>query len=214
MTKREVSELLGYQFTVINKAFVAAEKHNETMRQKKGKYTKVLSIDYSLDECLDALSLYTPMEQHYLADHFIYRDTFYKDSRNKKVKLTKDIRDFIFLYKHAANFYAVCNTCKFLVPKKINKPGSRFHPYCTFYDCFLNKQKNKLNVYKDRCKSYKYGKRVPFLWLKEGPTNLDIFLEREEKILGRDKSDYTSKKTPKGEAIPLLKEEEWDMFDE
>lgn len=216
MTKREIADLLGYQFTAINKAFVAAEKRNPSLMAKKGRYNKNLSIDYSLEECLDALREYSPMEKQYLKDHFIHRDSFYKDTRIKKVHLPKEIKDFVFLYTHCNHIHAVCNTCEFLVPKKINKAGSRFHPYCTFYECFLNKQKKekRMNVYKDRCSSFKYSRKTPYLWLKEGPTNLNIFLEQQEDILGREKSEYTSKKTAKGEAVVLLKDEEYDPFDE
>lgn len=216
MTKRELADLLGYSFTMINNAFTAAEKRNPTILKKKGSYNKNLSIDYSLEECLDALREYSPMEQQIVKEHFIHRDEFYKDSRKDKLKIPKDIKDFIFLYQNCNDKYAVCNTCAYLVPKKIQKVGSRYHPYCTFYECFLNKQKNKLNVYKDRCPSYQHDEnKIPFLWLKEGPVNLNVFLQSEQKILDRDASEYTSKKTKNGEPISLLKDEEieYDIFE-
>lgn len=205
MTKKELSKLFGYSEEFFHKFFREAAKVSPSIKAKNNKSTVSKVVDYTLEECLLALSFLPRANEaqvQYLKENFIERDGLYEDRTKRKVKLSSDAQHFLFLYKNANYHVAVCNTCTFLTGRKPNKAGTKFSPYCNLYGRFLNK--TKLNVYRDRCESYEYTEAPARLWGSDLPQNIDIDCKREKKTLGIDDSKFISKRLNKDDPIVLL----------
>lgn len=195
MTKKEIARLFGYREEYVGSLFDEAAKTHETIKAKRGHYSKMKAIDYTLEECLYAMSflkVWNPMMKQYLVENFIKRDGMYYDRTKENIKLSKDAKDFMYLNKRWFN-YQVCNNCAYCVPKQLNHAGSKDHPFCSFYEVFL--YKIKANVYKDRCQSWKKTEREPRIW--ELPRKV------EKKIIGIEVSRFKPRKSP-DEPIILL----------
>lgn len=213
MTLNEIGKLLGYPYPDISACFSKAGKEEgfiaENIRQKKGKSTKNKMIDYSLDEALFAMKhlwRFTEMQKQILKENFIERKEQYLYKDKKKVKYSRDARNFMSLLKMAHGPRKVCATCTYLSPRKINKPGSKDSPYCNFYNCFLNKSLPKRNIYQDRCESYEFTSADPLVFSEDGYVNVDIHGNIINKTLGIDNSRFTTGRTPAGEPIILLRD--------
>lgn len=50
----------------------------------------------------------------------------------------------------------------------MNHVGSGLHPFCTFYNCFLNKVKPYRDIYKSHCVTYMKGNKTPLVWTSIG----------------------------------------------
>lgn len=210
MTKKEISILLNYTEEYCHKFFRDAAKQDnpvsKSIANKNNHSTRVMVIDYTLEECLYALSFspnFTEMQEEFFKENFIKRNTLYKVNKLKRDKIPTDAQRFIFLYKRAKGMPAVCNTCAYLIPKAHNKAGVKERPFCNLYGVFIDKCSPKLNVYKDRCESYERTSSIPFLWLPDGPQNIDIFFNTTDKTIGVDRKDFISKR-PKNEPVYLI----------
>lgn len=211
MTSRELAKLLTYCEEYTRMTFRdAANDDNDISRAikaKNNKSTKTKVVDYTLEETLYAMrrqKTYTPAELIYTEENFIHRDTPYFDKRTvQKNPLSRDARNFLFIHRNATRFYAVCSTCKFIAARKMNMPGSRYHPYCTLFSAFLNKALPKRNIYKDRCDSYRCSAGEPLVLTRDGK----VYSERntdDKKTLGIDNSEFTTGRTKSG-PIPVLR---------
>lgn len=194
MTKKELAICLGYSEPKISYYFDLATPSHKGLQEKKGHYSKMKAINYTLDECLYAMSFlpcWNPMIKQYLIENFIDREGTCYDRTQEKNKLKKDALDFIFLYTHKKNTLKVCNCCSYCVPKQMNIVGvTKDSPFCNFYGVFLKKV--KFNVYKHSCKTFVESKELPRIW--EYPKNMNIYGEVDNKILGLEPGEYISKR--------------------
>ncbi len=214
MTLNEIANLLGYPYTIIVACFSKAGELKgriaENIKQKKYKSTKMKMIDYSFEEAdfaMQFLCRYTKMQSRYLKENFIERKEQYLYKDKGKPKMPHDAALLLGLLSIRKNVrFKCCATCAYITARKINKPGSKFSPYCNFYSCFLNKSLPKRNIYRDRCETYQYTKSEPMIFTKDGVINVNNKGEIVHKTLDIDNSRFTTGATPKGEPIQLLKE--------
>lgn len=205
MTKKEIAKLFGYTEVYIHQCFLRATPTHKGLKEKQGHYTKMKAINYTLDECLYAMSFcdsWNPMKKQYLIENFIDRPGMYYDRTGTTKKLSADAKAFLYFYKLNGGFLTVCNTCVWCVPKQMNKAGSREHPFCKFYNVFLNKV--KINVYKDKCPTFELSKSKPRIWEDGLPTNIDLHGNRSTDIAGIDRSKIISKREHPDDPIILL----------
>ena len=207
MTKKEIARLFGWTEFYVHQIFLKAVPTHKGLQQKKGHYTKLKAINYTLEECLYAMSFgkcWTPMMKQYLIDNFIDREGMYLDRTGETKKMSQDVHSFLYFYFRWGKTIEVCNTCQYCIPKQMNKAGSREHPFCNFYNVFLNKV--KINVYKDKCATYVKSTQKPRLWEPGMPTNIDVYGNKSYKIIGIDPSKFISKRENKDDPIILLTE--------
>lgn len=206
MTKRELAQMLGYHEGTVLQMFQAVARQDndisKTIKYKSRKSVKGKQVDFKLDEVLYVLKntdFITPMEIQYVKENFIHRDTPYKIEH--KEKLTRDEKIYIYWKSVYHKKMKVCNECLYCIPKRMQIAGSRFHPYCSFYNFFLRKR--QMNVYKDCCETYTFrNKNEVRIWSR--PYNTDLSSnKRSNKVLGIDNSEFISKRK-KNEPIVLL----------
>lgn len=212
MTIRELSQFFNCSFANIFKFYEKALQGEgeiaDRLRKKAGTSNKRFVVDYKLDEVCYILkynAVFTPMIERFLIEHFIHREEQYIDKRKKPFKLSGDIGNFVFMCKNGARYPKACASCAYLLAKKMNKVGSRFSPYCNFYNVFLNKALPKRNIYKDYCPTYVRTEKEPLVFFKN-VTNLDSYGNISSTTLGFDNSVFTTGSTKKTESIKLVKE--------
>lgn len=216
MTKRELSDFFGNKYTdCVGRCFIYCENICESIKQKKGHYNKNMEVDYTLEETLLALSHYkeanprfakfapTPAMIQLLKENFIHRDKPYK-LKEKKIKLTQDQQVFIYLY-NTRHYYSVCVCCAFLDARNMNRIGNP-SPYCTLYECFLNKIQPRRNIYQDCCSSFRRS-QTPLTFTSEGVKTIDELNGKKinSDMLGIPQSSFKSKRK-RGEPITILKD--------
>lgn len=220
MTKKEISIFFGFKDTsLIGRAFKYAEQDCPSILQKKGHYNKNMEVDYTLEECLAALShiedacniahkfSFTPATIQVFKENFIHRDVPYK-MKQKRIKINKSQHDFLYLVKHYQ--MSVCATCAFLSVNTMNRQGARPSPYCNLYNCFINKVRPKRDIYKDKCESFEYSRATPLIFTSEG-----VFTIREinykgeiipkKDVFGIPQSAFKSKRK-RNEPIVILRD--------
>lgn len=207
MTKKEIARLFGWTEFYIHQCFLKAVPTHEGLKQKQGHYSKMKAINYTFEECCYALSFghyWNPMMKQYLKENFIDRPGMYH-YREPERRLCKSAKDFLFFYGMFHGNYYVCNTCAYCVPRQMNHAGSKDHPFCNFYNVFLNKV--KIDVYTQRCPTYEKTKAKPRLWEPGLPTNIDMYGNKQNTTLGIDRSKFISKRSHDGDPIILLTEQ-------
>ena len=210
MTKNEISEVTGYPYYTVSKAFKVAGKISKSIAEKENVSTKINVVDYTKEEAVFAMRFsphWTPMLEELLCENFIERKEGFDYKKYKKFKMKSDMEHFFFVYKHfARNKLDVCATCAYLIPRAWNV--SRvilFRPYCTFYQSFFFNKKEKVDVYKDKCRTYKFSKRKPYVFLEAGqPQHLDIDGKPFKTTLGIPNDRFKSKRTDSGKEPVLL----------
>ena len=101
MTKKEIARLFGWTEFYVHQIFLKAVPTHKGLQQKKGHYTKLKAINYTLEECLYALSFgkcWTPMMKQYLIDNFIDREGMYLDRTGETKKMSQDVHSFLYFY--------------------------------------------------------------------------------------------------------------------
>lgn len=211
MTKYEIAELLHIHINDISTSFAEAERRNPNLAAKANSYSKKQRPDFTIDEVIEGLQFcpyVTPMSIRYLKEHFVTRESGYqyRKSKSKKNKLNEDARKFIWRY-HAENWKCnSCVTCIYLIPKAMNRVGLKGSPFCTFYNIFLNKTKDKMNIYQDRCDTFIRNKTSePFIFTPSGPMLISKIGKVNTDLMGIDQSEFTSKRE-KGEPLIVLKD--------
>lgn len=209
MTKFQLAKVSGIHLEIIKRAIVAAREKCPSLISKKGVSTKTMEIDYTLEECLyimSCLPYFNPMINRWMKEAYITNKKGYVTKNKKEVSLLeRDAKNFLWMYKHATGKPKACCTCMFLISRAINRSGVGLKPYCTFYERFLNRTDQKINIYHDRCPTYRMSQNEALIFTAVGPVFADKVGQFQDKILGYDKSDFTSKRK-KGEPIVLLNE--------
>lgn len=211
MTKMELAKMLGSDISFLNKAFKKAEKLSPSIKAKSKHFSNTIVTNYTLTECYCALQFLpwdTPMVRLYLKENFKDPSGTYVHHLPKR-SLSTDLRLFIFLYTHTRGHRKVCATCNYLVARRTqllnkDKPSTRCEPFCKFYNSFMNRAKNRLNIYKDRCETYSWSHAAPLVFDNNHPKNVDINGNLINCTLGIDNSEFKSKK--RGEPVVLLDE--------
>lgn len=208
MTIKELSTLIGRTYEDTWRMFKKASSFSPIIASKMKISSTEKTVNYNLTEIEYALSFYTkttPMLIQYVRDNYVERKELTYNPKTYKPKLKKDAKSFLFFYQSKGNKLQVCNTCAFLVPRKLENPNSPYKPYCVFHDKFIGHNK-KYNVYLKKCGMWEQSEKTPLLWLGKGhPQNVDMFLNKEEdSILGLSPEEFVSKRK-KDEPIVLVR---------
>ncbi len=208
MTRTEIARLVYASVKEIDKAFRLASTRSESIKYKCGKsYSRTIVSDYTLEETLLALKhlpKYTPMLEQYVRDNFIVRSNGIHNTKPIYAKYPDYIESFVYRYKQNHCFIRCCANCMYLNARSVKRVGRGLEPYCSFYSAFINRT-SEINVYKDRCKSWKFTNRTPFIFLPgHQPQNMNVFHRQPYRILGIKRRLFTSKKTPSGEEPVIL----------
>ena len=210
MTKKEIAQLIGYEEKEVHKAFSLAAKENANIQAKNNHSSVIRIVDYTLEETRFAMKFFstcTPMMMTYIEENFFERKSGYEDRRKAKVKLPKNIKDFIYYYKHNHSKIKCCVVCKYLIARRIDKIGCGYYPYCTLKGRFLYNMKPKVDVYFWSCRNYEFSKKPPFIFLKGSmPQKLNVygFDRTNSSTLGVWNKKFTSKSEFENGEINLL----------
>lgn len=215
MTIKEISIMFNADRSLISKGFKKLERERPEISKRKTN-TENAAANYSLEECISALNLvdnyrFTPMMSRWLKEHFIEHPGLrYKEM--PKIKISQSARCFLFFYNGYHN-YECCITCAYFYPKQMNHKGSGLHPYCSFYESFLNKVKPYRDIYKSKCPTFMKGNQTPVIWTSVGvfpynrikADNGNFIILPDNRTLGIENTEFKSKRK-KGEDITILKD--------
>lgn len=222
MTIKEIAVLFGCSHWYIYKIFEETNSIHKSMAAKKGISRRDAAIDYTYEECVYAFENakerhVTPMMLVYLEEHFIHRTTS-TGKLPKPLKLSTSARTFLFYYP-SYRMYKACVTCAYFNPRSMKIKGSKLNPYCSFYECFLNKVKPYRDIYKSTCPTFVWSNKVPTVWTNVGPVKVNrikrvssqFFLRQENEVLGIKLDKFKGKRKP-NEPIILLKDPDEPVF--
>lgn len=194
MTRQQISETLDLHINYINSAFESAIKehpeldiHDSSLHNQKGK-----GADYTLEQVLLALSYFrdgkgiSELERIMIEEDFSMRPP--EKARAIGIKGTED-----FL-KKVANFpkKKCCSTCSFCTKSTMRNRKPVLKPFCKFWERFLH----RLNAdpYNDYCRQWEYSGKEPLIfYTAESPTNLDIYGNVKNEVMGFDISEFGKK---------------------
>ena len=118
-----------------------------------------LKKDYNLEESIYIARLYSDniiMEQ-------LIRDN-YKEKENKKENVYIDGTEKWFKYYETHKNAKCCNTCSYLMGKRITNRDKYLRPFCNLYNKFIYKIGG--NVYWQWCPSHEKSELSPVKWKK------------------------------------------------
>lgn len=194
MTRQQISETLGIHINHINYAFEHAIKEHPELNiydySKNNK--KGYGADYTLEQILLAMTYFrdghgiTDIEKAMIEDDFSMRPP-------EKVKAigiegTEEFLEAIRYYPKKR----CCSTCAYCTKASMRNRKPVMKPFCNLWDRFLHRI--KANPYKDHCKQWEFSGKEPLIfYTAESPTNLDIYGNEKNEVLGFDISNFGKK---------------------
>jgi hypothetical protein len=124
-----------------------------------------LKKDYTLEESLYIARLYSDT----VITEQLIRDN-YKEKEIKKDSVYIDGTEKWFKYYETHQNAKCCNTCSYLMGKRIMNSDKYLRPFCNLYNKFIYKIKG--NVYWQWCSSYEKSELLPVKWKKNRFVNL------------------------------------------
>jgi len=222
MTRREVAYLLGYNEVVLSYVFSRMSKnHPETLVKAKS-YNKFKEIDFTLEECLEAISYLpaTMAETRYLKENFIERNSTYKHTK-KRDKICPSayrlIHSMSLFMKSKHQNPQVCANCAYLTRRSTLKAGTKVRPFCTLHEVFMHKiydkeTKKHIDIYADKCDAFLRPENYytpPLVWDMKG-NPIDYVFDGKNLVpttfkttLGIDNSQFSTGITKSDEIIIL-----------
>lgn len=198
MTRQQIAESLGLHINYIHSAFESAIKEHPELslyspseNNQKGK-----GADYTLEQVLLALSYLrdgkgiSEIERIMIEEDFSMRPP--EKVRAIGIKGTEE-----FLRK-VANYpkKKCCSTCSFCTKSTMRNRKPVLKPYCNLWKRFLH----RLNAdpYNDWCNQWEFSDKEPLVfYTAESPTNVDIYGNVRNEVMGFDVSAFGKK--PSGE---------------
>lgn len=194
MTRQQIADSLDLHVMYINAAFESAVKehpelnvYDPSLHNKKG-----CGIDYTLEQVMLGLSYLrdgrglSEMEKIIIEEDFSMRPP----EKAKAIGI-KGTEDFL---KKVANFpkKKCCSTCIYCTKSTMRNMKPVLKPFCKFWERFLH----RLNAdpYNDYCRQWEYSGKEPLIfYTAESPTNLDIYGNVKNEVMGFDVSEFGKK---------------------
>ena len=194
MTRQQIAESLDLHINYINSAFEAAIKEHPELdiydcakNNKKG-----MGADYTLEQVLLAMSYLrdgrgiSEIERIMLTEDFTMRPP-------EKVKAIgiKGTEEFLRKIKNYPK-KKCCSTCSFCTKSTMRNRKPVLKPYCLLWERFLH----RLNAdpYNDYCRQWEYSGKEPLIfYTHDSPTNVDIYGNVKNEVMGFDVSEFGKK---------------------
>ena len=191
MTRQQIAESLSLHINYINSAYEAAIKEHPELdiydcakNNKKG-----MGADYTLEQVLLAMSYLrdgrgiSEIEKIMLSEDFSMRPP-------EKVKAIgiKGTEEFLRKVKNYPK-KKCCSTCSFCTKSTMRNRKPVLKPYCLLWERFLH----RLNAdpYNDYCRQWEYSGKEPLIfYTHDSPTNVDIYGNVKNEIMGFDVSEF------------------------
>lgn len=194
MTRQQIAESLDLHINYINSAFEAAIKEHPELNiydcaknNRKG-----IGADYTLEQVLLAMSYLrdgrgiSEIEKIMLSEDFSMRPP----ERIKAIGI-KGTEEFLRKVKNYPK-KKCCSTCSFCTKSTMRNRKPVLKPYCLLWERFLH----RLNAdpYNDYCRQWEYsGKKPLIFYTHDSPTNVDIYGNVKNEVMGFDVSNFGKK---------------------
>lgn len=193
MTRQQVSETLGVHINRVHKAFEDAIKEHPELDLYKPKKNnqKDGGVDYTLEQVLLAMSFYrdgkgaSELERAMITDDFSMRPV-------EKIKAIgiEGTEEFLERVKRYPKLHC-CSTCAYCTKSAMRNRKPVMKPYCKLWERFLHRL--NANPYKDHCKQWEYSGKEPLIfYTANSPTNVDIYGNTRNEVMGFDTSNFSS----------------------
>lgn len=194
MTRQQIAESLDLHINYVNSAFEAAIKEHPELdiRDFSVNNKKGLGMDYTLEQVLLAMTYLrdgkgiTELERITIEEDFSMRPV-----EKVKAKGIKGTEEFLEKVKNFPK-KKCCSTCAFCTKSTMRNRKPVLKPYCRFWDRFLH----RLNAdpYNDYCRQWEYSEKEPLIfYTHDSPTNLDIYGNVKNEVMGYDISCFGKK---------------------
>ena len=202
MTRQQIATTLGVHINYIHTAFeVAIKEHPELDLYDHAKYNqKGFGIDYTLEEVLLGMSYYrdgkglSELEKAMIIDDFTMRPV----EKAKAIGI-KGTEEFLERVKRYPKLHC-CATCSFCTKSAMRNRKPVMKPYCKLWERFLHRI--NADPYKDYCKQWEYsGKKPLIFYTADSPTNLDIYGNTRNEVMGFDVSNFKSNSDVPGQLV-------------
>ena len=164
MTRSELVALFGEEYgSQFSVALTKAKRESpELARKVCTRYS--VETSFTLEEivyiCGFVRPKLNPLEIELIKENYISHKDTYISKKSPYIDGTEK-----FLEKVAKNSgFKCCANCSFIRGKTIINRGLKLHPYCAFYDRYLERLKIHLknrdrwcDIFKDSCQSYRRG---------------------------------------------------------
>lgn len=186
MTRQQIADCLGYHISYVTKAFQdAIKEHPELNHYNPANNKKDCGIDYTLQECLLAMSYFydgrgiSKVEQNFLIDDFTMRES--KKTKAIGIKGTEEFLEKVAAYPKKK----CCSTCAYCIKSTMRNRKPVLKPYCNLWNRFLHRL--KADPYNDHCRQWEYSGKEPLIfYTAESPTNLDVYGNERNEVMGFD----------------------------
>lgn len=196
MTCLQIAKALNLHVNNIYDAFKAAVKEHPELENPNKAKNSPIGTDYTLEQVLLAMSYLrdgngiSEIEKIMLTEDFTMRPP-----PKAKAKGIKGTEDFIEKIKTNPK-KKCCATCSYCTKSTIRNRKPVLRPYCNLWERFIIRL--KADPYNDHCRLWEYSGQEPLIfYTHDSPTNVDIYGNVKNEILGFDVSKFG--KESKGE---------------
>lgn len=191
MNRSQVAKSLGLDKTYVDDAYqLAYEEHLELKKER--------DADYTLEEIILALSYLrhgkglTILEKTLLEEDFTM-----KKSEPAKAIGIDGTEEFLNKLKHNHK-KKCCATCAYCTKSTMKNSKPILYPYCLYHERYIHllnrRQKHRVDVYNDYCFAWEYSNKEPLIFYKgDSPTNLDIYGNVKNEVMGFDVKEFGKK---------------------
>ena len=200
MTRQQIAESLDLHINYIHEAFESAIKeHPELDVYDASEHNKKdCGVDYTLEQVMLALSYLRDGNGLSEVEKILIEEDFsMRPPEKAKAKGIEGTEEFL---KKVANFpkKKCCSTCAYCTKSSMRNRKPTMKPYCNLWERFLHRLKNDkgktTDPYNDYCNQWEYSGKEPLIfYTHDSPTNLDIYGNTKNTVLGFDMSCFGKK---------------------
>lgn len=201
MTRAQIAESLDLHINYVSSAFEAAIKeHPELDLYDPSNNKKGMGVDYTLEQVYLALSYLrdgkgiSEIEKNLLTEDFKMREP-----EKLKAKGIRGSEEFIEKIKKYPKLRC-CSTCAYCTKSTMRNRKPVPKPFCNLYERFLHRI--KADPYKDHCNHWVYSGKEPLIFYEHNsPTNVDIYGNVKNEILGYDLKCFGKENTDEAKLV-------------
>ena len=194
MTRQQIATVLGVHINRIHSAFeLAIKEHAELDLYEPSKNNiKNKGIDYTLEQVLLAMSYYRDGKGASVLERAMITDEFSMRPVEKiKAKGIEGTEEFLERVKRYPKLHC-CSTCAYCTKSAMRNRKPVMKPYCKLWERFLHRI--NANPYRDYCRQWEYSGKEPLIfYTADSPSNVDIYGNTKNEVMGVDISKFSSK---------------------
>ncbi len=193
MTRHQIANVLGLDKTTIDKAFKEAKKEHPELEPNRSR-----DIDYTKDQVYLVLSYlkkgFSALQKTIIDEEFVM-----KPKPSAKAIGVKGTEEFIERVKRYPKLHC-CSTCAYCTKSTIKNNAPVLYPYCKLWQRYIHLM--KADPYKDHCKQWEYSSKEPLIfYTADSPSNVDIYGNVRNEVMGFDVSNFNSRKDAAGQLV-------------